>query len=283
MEDFIVMESVKEEPVDSNEYCWNTFELKPSVAAHKEQKPETTCGDEEKMARFEKHERGILAKICQKYPVLAREAYTSDVIREKKQAWIKICEEFNASNPGKPARECGQLQSLWKRLKDGAKKALDASRNEARGAGGGPSQTKCMDAAEEIVAGMLGASFEPLEMAHDDDAFVFQEGPEVLHIPTIIDNNGGTVNGSWELDVMETNDAPGSSAKFSMPVAQKKASKVKKKNNNEDELLKMAKLEHMAKMEQHAVKLRTLKIKKKTALLELKKQNRYNIKSNKKH
>ncbi|GLH02613.1 Protein of unknown function [Gryllus bimaculatus] len=140
-----------------------------------------------------------------------------------------------------------------------------------------------MDAAEEIVAGMLGASFEPLEMAHDDDAFVFQEGPEVLHIPTIIDNNGGTVNGSWELDVMETNDAPGSSAKFSMPVAQKKASKVKKKNNNEDELLKMAKLEHMAKMEQHAVKLRTLKIKKKTALLELKKQNRYNIKSNKKH
>ncbi|KAK7867445.1 hypothetical protein R5R35_009757 [Gryllus longicercus] len=235
------------------------------------------------MARYEKHERVILAEICQKYPVLTKKSYTGDVISEKKQTWIKICEEFNASNPGKPARDCGQLRSLWKRLKDGAKKALDASKNEARGTGGSPSQTKCMDTAEEIVAGILGASFEPLEVVYDDDAIVFQKVPGVLHIPTIIENNGGNINGSQEKDVMEKNDVPSSSATFSMPVTQKKASEVKKKKNYEDELLKMAKLEHMAKMEQHAVKLQTLKIKKKIAFLEFKKQNRYNIKSNKKH
>ncbi|GLH16154.1 Protein of unknown function, partial [Gryllus bimaculatus] len=87
---------------------------------------------------------------------------------------------------------------LWKRLKDGARKVLDPSRNEARGSGGGPSQTKCMDGADEIVAAMLEASFEPLEMVYDDDTrtFVFQEGPGVLHIPIFIDNNGGNVNGS---------------------------------------------------------------------------------------
>ncbi|GLH12926.1 Protein of unknown function [Gryllus bimaculatus] len=54
------------------------------------------------------------------------------------------------------------------------------------------------------------------------------EDPGVLHIPTIIDNNGVNVNGSQKKDVMETNDAPSSSATYSMPVSQKNSTEVKK-------------------------------------------------------
>ncbi|GLH06769.1 Uncharacterized protein GBIM_12216 [Gryllus bimaculatus] len=190
------------------------------------------------MARFEKNERGLLAEICQKYPIIADKGYGGDILKKKKEAWQNISREYNSSTPGRAPRTEEQIRGLWKRLKISTKEKIDAIRSEARKTGGGPSSVSNLDSVEEIVSGMLGSSVDPLPMDHDNDAAAFEEGPvEIIE---------GVVEAVPETEVEY------------VPPQNERSGRVPQKNKKssyDEQLLQMAQQEHLQKLSDNAKRM----------------------------
>ncbi|KAK7873368.1 hypothetical protein R5R35_000171 [Gryllus longicercus] len=214
------------------------------------------------MARYEKSERGLLAEICQKYPIMGDKGYGGDILKKKKVAWQKIASEFNSSTPGRAPRTEEQIRGLWKRLKISTKEKIDAMRSEARKTGGGPSSNLNLDPAEEIVSGMLGSSVDPLPMDHDNDAVGFQEGQILVEM-------GEGVVVEEAVPEMVVEDVPPENERRSAPVPQKN-----KKSLYDEQLLQMAEKEHLQRLsddarrmqmaaEKHELEMQILQLEKK--------------------
>ncbi|KAK7793016.1 hypothetical protein R5R35_003564 [Gryllus longicercus] len=202
------------------------------------------------MARYEKSERGLLAEICQKYPIIGDKGYGGDILKKKKVAWQKIASEFNSSTPGRAPRTEEQIRGLWKRLKISTKEKIDAMRSEARKTGGGPSSNLNLDPEEEIVSGMLGSSVDPLPMDHDNDAVGFQEGQILVEMV------------EEAVPEMVVEDVPPENERRSAPVPQKN-----KQSLYDERLLQIAEKEHLQKMqmaaEKHELEMQILQLEKK--------------------
>ncbi|KAK7788664.1 hypothetical protein R5R35_014334 [Gryllus longicercus] len=202
------------------------------------------------MARYEKSERGLLAEICQKYPIIGDKGYGGDILKKKKVAWQKIASEFNSSTPGRAPRTEEQIRGLWKRLKISTKEKIDAMRSEARKTGGGPSSNLNLDPEEEIVSGMLGSSVDPLPMDHDNDAVGFQEGQILVEMV------------EEAVPEMVVEDVPPENKRRSAPVPQKN-----KQSLYDERLLQIAEKEHLQKMqmaaEKHELEMQILQLEKK--------------------
>ncbi|KAK7791309.1 hypothetical protein R5R35_009948 [Gryllus longicercus] len=202
------------------------------------------------MARYEKSERGLLAEICQKYPIIGDKGYGGDIFKKKKVAWQKIASEFNSSTPGRAPRTEEQIRGLWKRLKISTKEKIDAMRSEARKTGGGPSSNLNLDPEEEIVSGMLGSSVDPLPMDHDNDAVGFQEGQILVEMV------------EEAVPEMVVEDVPPENERRSAPVPQKN-----KQSLYDERLLQIAEKEHLQKMqmaaEKHELEMQILQLEKK--------------------
>ena len=118
---------------------------------------------------FSEQQNIFLAELCRNFPELESKGYDSKTLAKKTKAWGKILTKFNSQNLNGIKRDLSQLQGCWRRLKLQSKKEHNLHRCEARKTGGrkvpaSPSEVS------KLVADVMPASGNPLELEFDDDA-----------------------------------------------------------------------------------------------------------------
>ncbi|XP_050724627.1 uncharacterized protein LOC127002587 [Eriocheir sinensis] len=116
--------------------------------------------------------RELLLGLIAEEPILLSLKTDGRILLQKREAWAKITEKFNAHNMG-PQRSEVQLKKVWERLKVKAKKSKADLKREVFKTGGGDSPPDMTSDCEQVLT-LLGDDINDIGNPYDDDALPSQ-------------------------------------------------------------------------------------------------------------
>ena len=118
---------------------------------------------------FSGEEKLLLAELGREFSEVKKQGYDNKTLGKKAKAWEEILQTFNSQNPNGIKRDMNHIQGCWRRLKLQSKKEHDLQHREARKTGGGKAPASPSEISK-LVADVIPASVNPLELDFDDDA-----------------------------------------------------------------------------------------------------------------
>ncbi|XP_050704966.1 uncharacterized protein LOC126990388 isoform X2 [Eriocheir sinensis] len=121
--------------------------------------------------------RELLLGLIAEEPILLSLKTDGRILLQKREAWAKITEKFNAHNMG-PQRSEVQLKKVWEQLKVKAKKSKADLKREVFKTGGGAPPPDMTSDCEQVLT-LLGDDINDIGNPYDDDALPSQPRSDI--------------------------------------------------------------------------------------------------------
>lgn len=210
----------------------------------------TMASERKRSQNFSQSEINIFLELVDEQRVKVIEDKRTDgkIIKEKQKCWQEIADEFNASS-GLNKRDIMALKYLWKRLKQDTKKKHAEESREIRKTGGGQNLSKPLSPKSERIRNLLPQEqISPTLISTFDSDACPQYSGSFLHQL----ENDSSINEDDFQDTLTSRVVSTSTPQ--PPIMQKKTTPRHSISQFQQELLRMATIEHNQKMKVQRLK-----------------------------